>query len=80
MNLSRREEAHQPTSQEARSRQTAMEAERHWWVSKLMAYLDNVKEDRTGDLLEGDEFSLERASVKEDVIDALKDLIAERTI
>ncbi len=28
MNLSRREEAHQPTSQEARSRQTAMEAER----------------------------------------------------
>ena len=24
-----------PTMQEARSRQTAMEAERHWWVSRL---------------------------------------------
>ncbi len=35
MNLSRREEAHQPTTAEARSRQTAMEAERHWWVQRL---------------------------------------------
>ena len=26
-----------PTMQEARSRQTAMEAERHWWVSRLAA-------------------------------------------
>ncbi len=26
-----------PTPQEARSRQTAMEAERHWWKSRLKA-------------------------------------------
>ncbi len=42
MNLSSREEAH---AQEARSRQTAMEAERHWWVKQLTAMRDGFREN-----------------------------------
>ncbi len=69
MNLSRREEAHQPTLQEARSRQTAMEAERHWWVTRLRALVG-----------EADDGWLDRET--DDLawwFDKLDALIAERT-
>ncbi len=68
-----------PSPQEARSRQTAMEAERHWWVTKLRAYLSEVEASRIEDRTEANEFSMERASVKDDFVEDLCALIAERT-
>ncbi len=44
MNLSRREEAHQPSQAEARSRQTAMEAERHWHKTKALELVERWRD------------------------------------
>ncbi len=54
---------------QARSRQTAMEAERHWWVTKLREAVDGID----------DAWVDAPTPHLADLLDALESLIAERT-
>ena len=60
-----------PTMQEARSRQTAMEAERHWWVSRLRQRIDELKPIASAHTYEGEWAQNE--------VESLEALIQERT-
>lgn len=67
-----------PSLDYQRGRETAVAAERHWWASSLREMIDAYRKSRTDDLDEGNEFALERASVKEDIIADIAALLAER--
>lgn len=62
-----------PTLQETRSRQTAMEAERHWWTQRLEAIRRRVQH-RANSLNNVDIIRELQATA-----DQLQELIAERT-
>ncbi len=63
----------EPTPQEARSRQTASEAERHWWAQQLRQLAANCRECH----YEGVSVDAEEAFMN--VAAAIEAIIAERT-
>ncbi len=67
-----------PSPQEARSRQTAMEAERHWWVQSLRTIRDSVAR-MVVIPTNGNIYAAGRDAGMMAVVDKLNALIDERT-